>query len=179
MGDTNVVEVNFSNTRLLVVVSGFEVAGGCVEVVGSEGLEWALVDGYGEDVLLIAYLVVPALGWVDLANRLTLLVTVVGGTQLDTEVQFTLGVNVQLGNGLVRLGVGCGLIDVNLANADLTIVLGDAKITEETVDRAPGVPGVRAVLTEFAAAVITVGCADTFRVVCVARNLEVFGWLYF
>lgn len=79
MGNTNVVEVDFGNTRLLVVVASLEVAGGCVELVGSEGLECALVDGYRQDVLLIADLVVPALGRVDLANGLALLCAVVGG----------------------------------------------------------------------------------------------------
>lgn len=71
------------------------------------------------------------------------------------------------------LGVGRGFVNVNLTNANLTIVLGDAKITEQTVDRALGVPSVRAVFTELAAAVITVLCADAFRVVLVTRNLDV------
>lgn len=178
MGDTNVVEVDFGSTGLLVVVSGLEVAGGCVELVGGEGLECALVDGYRQDILLIADLVVPALSWVDLANWLALLFAVVGGTQLDTEVQLTPVVDIQLSNGLVRLGIGRGFVNVNLTNADLTIVLGDAKIAEETVDWALGVPGVRTVLTELAAAVLTVGGTDAFRVVRVTGNLEFVRWAY-
>lgn len=150
MGDAELREVDFRGLGSLVVVTGLEVALGVVELVCVELLEVATVDADGELALLVADLVGELGVGTDLAGRLTLLGAVVGSTLLDAQVEVAGVAQVELSNRLV----GDGVVDVDLANADLALVLGDLNLSKETVGAGAGAP--RAVLTKLAAAVLAV-----------------------
>lgn len=142
--------MDFGSLGALVVVAGLEVALGVVEVVSAELLEVGAVDAERELALLVADLVGKLGVGANLASRLALLGAVVGSAQLDAQVEVASMAKVELSNRLV----GYRVVNVDLADANLALVLGDLHLGEETVGAGAGAPG--AVLAELTAAVLAV-----------------------
>lgn len=168
MRDANLVKVHLGRAAPLVVVARLEVALGAVELVSVQLLKALAIDADGQHILLVANLVREAVSLGDVVDVHELLLAVVLGAQLHAHLEVTLRVVVELGDGLVRNAA----VDVDLTDADVAVVLGNLEVAKEAVLVGVGVPALRLVLAQLAAAVQAVLGAHALRVGHVAGYLE-------
>lgn len=168
MRNIDLVKVNLGRAALLVIVASLEVALRPVELVGVQLLKGLAIDADRQDILLVANLVREALALGHVVDVDALLLAAVVGAQLHAHLQVAGGVVVQLGDGLVRDAV----VDVDLADANLAVVLGDLEVAKEAVPVGVGVPAGGLTLAQLAAAVVAVLGADAVRVGLVAGDRE-------
>lgn len=167
MSNLNGIEMNLGCAASLVIVTSLEVTKRRVELVSIKLLKGSSVDGNTQFTLFVTNLIGPTRRRVNLADRSTLLLAVVARAQLHAKVELALGVDVQLGNWLMRDTI----VNMHLANTNLSSVLDNLEVTKQAVDVLLGVPAARAVFAELATAMLAVGSADTFRVLRISRDL--------
>lgn len=143
-------ELNLCCPFTLVVVACLEVALRVIKVVRRESFEPLSVYIYGKLTAFVADFIGETLATGYVVDIRPLLGA--SAALLDAHVQVALRVIIELRNRLGRDGV----VNVDLADADLTAVFGHFDIGGEAVDRARGVEAARVRLAQLGPAVLAV-----------------------
>lgn len=156
MSNADIMKSNLSRCISLIIIPSLEVTRRRIQTIRIQILETPAIQRNRQSILLIAQLECENGAHVDMANRLSDLVTSSGGLR-DANLDVTVGFVVEFGHGLV----GRQVVE-DLADGDAAVAGDfDGQSDFEAIDVVVWIPTIWAAFAELGATVVAVGCCDT------------------